>query len=199
MPRSGMTTLIATLRQLTNAGSAEAALGSTTFYTDDHLQAELDRTQRLWRRVPLQSVPVLVNGAYEYYDYRIPPELGTSIESAASDSGWSVKDGLGTLQGTALYTVNHYARTLTFEADQHAARYYLDARTYDLNRAAAAIWRQKAGFAASRVDWQSDNHRISAAQEYEHCLRMVAHFESLSGASQGRFVRTDERLIDDLT
>ena len=194
MPRSGLSTLIATLRQLTNAGTAEATLGSITYFTDDHLQAELDRTQRTWRRIPLHSVPVLVNGAYEYYDYRIPSELGASIESAAADSGWAVKDGTGTTQGTASYTVNYDARNVTFTADQHGAAYYLDCRTYDLNRAAAAVWRSKAGFCASNVDWQSDNHRLSAAQEHEHCLRMVAHFESLAGAQHGRFVRTDESL-----
>jgi hypothetical protein len=187
-----MTTLIATLRQLTNAGTAEATLGSTTYFSNDHLQAELDRTQRIWRRVPLESIPVLVNGAYEYYDYRIPSEIGTALEAAATDSGWALKDGIGTTQGTALYAVNHDARNITFNADQHGATYYLDCRTYDLNHAAAAVWRQKAGFVSANVDWQSDNHRINAAQEYEHCLRMVAHFEVLAGAQQGRFVRADE-------
>jgi hypothetical protein len=192
MPRTGLSTLIATLRQLTHAGTADVTLNAITYFTDDHLQTELDRTQRTWRRVPLQSAPVLVNGGYEYYDYQFPAELGSSFESAATDSGWAVKDGTGATQGTASYTTNYAARNVTFSTDQHGAAYYLDCRTYDLNYAAAAVWRQKAGFCASNVDWQSDNHHISAAQEYEHCLRMVAHFESLAGATQGRFVRADE-------
>jgi hypothetical protein len=192
MPRSGMTTLIALTRHLTNAGTAEATLGSVTYFTDDHMQAELDRTARVWRRVPLERLPVLIDGAYQYFDYAIPPQIGAHFEEAGADSGWALKDGTGATIGTALYTVNHAARRLSFSSDQGGSLYYLDARSYDPHRAAAAIWRHKAGFAAARVDWESDNHHIQAAQEYEHCLRMAAHYDALAGATTGRFFRADE-------
>jgi hypothetical protein len=192
MARTGMTTLIGQLRQLTNAGTADATINTTTYYSDDHLQTELDRTQRTYRRIALRSVPTLTNGAYEYYDYLIPIEIGYAFEEAATDSGWAVKDGTGATLGTALYAVNYTARKLTFSADQHGSIHYLDARSYDLNRAAAAVWRHKAGFASANVNWQSDNHRIEAAQELQHCLRMADTFDALAGARSARFERDDE-------
>lgn len=192
MPRTGMTALIAHLRHLTNAGTADHTLGTATFYNDDHLQAALDRTAQTWRRVPLTALPTLVNGASQTYDYSIPAEIGTSFEAPAADSGWALKDGLGTTIGTALYSLNAEAHRLSFSADQLGAAYYLDARSYDPHRAAAAIWREKAAFAATRVDWESDNHRIQAAQEHAHCLRMAEHFDALAGARAGRFARADE-------
>jgi hypothetical protein len=61
-----------------------------------------------------------------------------------------------------------------------------------LNEAAATVWRQKAATVASRVDWHSDNHNISASQEYEHCLKMAEHYNTLSGPMVGEFMRMDE-------
>lgn len=192
MPRTGMTALIVHLRALCNAGTADHTLGTVTYYSDDHLQAALDRTAQTWRRVPLITLPVLVNGASQTYEYAIPAEIGAFFELPATDSGWALKDGVGATIGTALYSVNADARRLSFSADQLGAGYYLDARTYEPYRAASAIWREKAGFVAARVDWESDNHRIQAAQEHAHCLRMAAHFDALAGAQTGRFVRDDE-------
>jgi hypothetical protein len=88
--------------------------------------------------------------------------------------------------------VNTAARRITFDADTGNATYYLDVRTYSLYDAAADVWQMKAAFVHDAVDWQSDNHTVSAEQEYQHCLEMARQFRNRAGARVARMVRTDE-------
>lgn len=190
--RTGMATIISDLRQKTNAGTADYTLGATTFWQDSQLQAELDKTQQTWRSVPLNKVPTLVNGTYEYYDYFVPAEMTGELEENAVDSGWAVKDSTGGTVSAANYAVNYQAKRITFSANTQGSALYLDARTYNTNKAAANVWRMKASAVSANVDWQSDNHRVSASQESANCLRMASYFDELAGSSTGRFVRVDE-------
>ena len=45
--RTGMTNLVARVRALTGAGTAEYTAGSVTYWTDDHLQTILDSNNGL--------------------------------------------------------------------------------------------------------------------------------------------------------
>jgi len=190
--RAGMATLISNLRQKTNAGSADATINGVTYWTDDQLQAQLDRQQQTWHYVRLNADPVLTNSLYEWYDYLVPPEVMGELEENAADSGWCVRDSAGGSVSASNYSVNYPARRITFSANTHGSILYLDARSYNVNAAAAEMWRMKASIASTKVDWQSDNHRVSSSQESANYLRMADYYESLSGSRTGRFVRTDE-------
>lgn len=192
MARAGMTTLISSLRQKTNAGTADYTLGAITFWSDAQLQAELDKQQQTWRYVRLNSSPVLVSGTYEYYDYLVPLELTGELEENAADSGWCVRDSAGGSISSSGYSVNYQAKKVTFTANQQGSVYYLDARSYNVNAAAAEVWRMKASIAATNVDWKSDNHQVSSSQEYEHCIRMAEFYDAEAGSRYGRFMRADE-------
>lgn len=191
--RAGMATLIADLRALCNAGSADQVIGGVTYWTDDQLQAELDRARFSVRRLSLESDPVYVAGDYQYFDYSIPAEIGRfEYDSSGSvEDGWRLTDSSGA-ETSESYTVNESARVITFASDQASAAYYLDCRAYDLEAAAAAVWTAKAGFAASNVDWAIDNQRISASQEISHCQSMAAAFRAVGGLNVIPLFRSDE-------
>ncbi|MBE7512563.1 MAG: hypothetical protein HS103_07090 [Anaerolineales bacterium] len=181
MPRSGMATVIAQLRLLTNTTPTDVTLAGVPYWTDDQLQAELDRMATVHSRLGLIAVtppPVTV--------YRIP--LSDPLEEAGTDSGFAVRDRRGAVVNPALYAVNYAARRITFLSETGGARYVLDCRVYNLHRAAAAVWAQKAALAAAKLDWEAEGRGVRAAQEHAHCLRMVDHHERLAGIVVGRFV-----------
>lgn len=185
------------LRLLTNAGTADFSPNGVSYWTDDQLQAELDRTQLYITQVELLPVPIMVTGSFQYKDYLIPDIIGLDLERVASDSPWSVKDSAGATIGTALYTVNYDSRRLTFTTDQQNQPRYLDVCSYNLNLASAQVWEEKASLVARRIDWKTDGHDIKASQEIDHCLKMAKRFriKAGAGASVGKFVRTDENPV----
>jgi len=196
MARTGMTNLITELRTMTNAGNEDYQIAGTYYFDDDQLQAELDKTQVYAVAVPLTPIPIPAAGATSYTHYTWPAEIGVWIEDYAGNttSGWAVKDSVGNTQGTTLYSANIQARRITFVSDTAGSAYMLEARYYDLNKAAANVWRWKAAHVANKVDWQSDNHRISASQEVKACLDMAKFYQSQSGISTGQLIRSDENM-----
>lgn len=192
MARSGMTDLIQQLRAATNAGIDDATVAGETYWSDDHLQSELDRYQTYWRGAALTALPITTSGTVQYFDYLIPDGIGRYIEQNATGSGWAVKDSVGNTIGTALYSVNYDTRRVSFASTTGGSALYLDACSYALNRAAANVWRRKAGMAYQSIDWAGDNHDIKGSQEYAHCLEMAAFYESQGGVQVGWLTRTDE-------
>lgn len=193
MARLGMTDVIQQLRVATNASTDDAVVAGETYWSDDHLQSELDRYQTYWRTVTLQPLPITsTGGTLQYFDYLIPEPIGKYIEQNATGSGWAIRDSVGNSIGTASYSVNYDARRVTFTTNTAGTSYYLDVRSYALNRAAANVWKRKAALAYQQVDWQSDNHRITASQEYTHCMEMSAYYESQGDIQVGFLTRQDE-------
>ena len=194
--RASMAGLIRELREMTAAGTADYTVAGQSYFSDDHLQTDLDNTQVLGRLVPLEPIFTPAAGAFQWFDYHIPDGIGPWIEDYTSGTalaGWAVRDGSGNPLGTALYTANLDAQKITFSADQQGQIRYLDCTAYDLNAAAAQVWRRKAALEQKSVDWQSDNHKIAANQRFEHCLKMAEHYERQgAGISQSLLVRTDE-------
>lgn len=193
--RAGMANLILRLRSMCSAGTADYTVNGTAYWTDDQMQNYLDRYRSTLKRLPLEAEEDYSNGAYTFTDYPIPAHLGNFEESGVS-SGWALRDSAGV--SAPSYTVDYNAGRITFAADTTGITYYLDCRVYDLNRAAADVWEEKAAVVASNVNWQSDNHRIDAGSEYEHCIKMAAKFRSAAGVSTARFVRSDEVVRTDL-
>jgi len=192
--RAGMANLILRLRGLTNTTSSDYTLGATTYWSDDQLQDILDATRKDWRGVPLEAMPELgTTGSYEYYDYRIPVEIGRDFEEAGASSIFAVKETGGAIVSSGTYTVNYRAGILRFTVDQDAAFYTIDVRTFSLNSAAREVWEQKAGHCVANVTWKSDNHAVNASEEYDHCMAMAERFRKLgSGWQVVTIVRSDE-------
>lgn len=189
MAREGMATLIRRLRAMTGAGDADHTIGQVTYWSDDQLQEALDATQHTLLGERLAPLHIVEGGAVRTYAYGFP--FGRHFEEDAPDSGWAVKDSRG--QTVTGYSVDYAARRITFPADQRGAAYFLDARTYNLAAAAAAVWEQKAAFAAGRLDWWADDRYVRGGQEYQHCMAMAAHCRRLAGPKVTRLARVDSR------
>jgi len=193
-PRAGVVNLLRTLRGITDAGSGDYVLAGETYWSDRQLQDQLDAQRKDWRRVALIAQPELgSDGAYDYFDYKIPLEIGVNFEEAGTGSIWAVKTTAGAVISTSDYAVNYPAGVIRFTADQAGASFYLDCRTFNLNAAARAIWEMKAAHAAAGVQWRTDNHQVNAEQEYEHCMQQAERFRKLgAGIRMITMRRTDE-------
>ncbi len=188
--RLGLLPLIAKLRALCAVGDADLTVGALTYWTDDLLQSELDATRQTFVSVPLIALPRFEAGAYRYFEYAFPTQIGIWLEEAAAESGFAVRDGFGMALSSG-FQVNYRARLITFEEDQEGAPFTLDARSYDLYSAAASVWEQKAAFAAAQVDW-SGTHGLKSSQTYTHCTTQAERFRQLSGVRTAEFRRADE-------
>lgn len=188
MARDGMANLIALVRQHANVGTADATIGGVAYWTDDQIQAMLDRTQV--RRYACDLVYLDDSET----DYRLPASSAW-IERAGSASGWQVYNSAGSAVGTADYSVNYDAGIITFPTAQNGAGYTLDFREYELYGVVADVWEQKAGTVAQQVNWSSDNHRVEAGKKADMALEMARKYRAMAGGGGvvfARRVRVDE-------
>lgn len=188
MARSGLSTLLLRLRELTATGYSDYAINNVAYWTDDQLQVFLDRYRTPWRYVALTPHPDYIGGVYSYTDYHLP-SWATHLEESA---GFRITTADGTAISSSLYTVNFEAGIVTFTTDQANVSRFADFRSYDLNRAAADVWEAKAAHIAERVDFRTDNHQMSASQYYEHCVRQSQRLRGMGGVGFAIFRRVDE-------
>lgn len=197
MARIGMQSLIQELRRLCNVGTADYTItgqaGTVAYWSDDSLQAHLDRHRRTLRHVALDAQPDFVDGQTVWTEYQLPV-WAKHLEQYAEDAsaGFRLYDSKGSAIGTADYAINYAAGVVQFSSDQAQAVRYVDFRSYDLNRAAADVWQAKAAHIAQQVTWASDNHQIQQSDALNHCLIMAQQFKALAGPSNTTMQRMDE-------
>ena len=183
MARTGMTDLIATLRGMTESGTADWTLGTVSFWSDNHVQDVLDLHRKDYVFQELMPYPTQGSGGTVLYNqYRAP--VGNFEQTTGGTAIFYVQDGTGANVGTALYSVDYVRGVVTFASNTRGTSYFLTGSSYDLNAAAADIWNRKAShYAASAFNFSTDNHSVSREAIHQHCMQMAAKFESLSGDS----------------
>lgn len=184
--RTGMQTLVDTVRGYTNAGTAEWTAGTVTYWDDTELQRALDRHKAEHIHAYLDPVLSYSGGSVIYLQYRA--ELG-NIESGSAV--FKVEDVSGTVTG---YTFDSARGVATFTVDQAGKSYWWSGFEYDLNATAADIWRVKASHAAELVDWSTDGHNVKRSQQVKACLDMAAFYQSRSsteGVTTAKITRDD--------
>ncbi len=179
MARDTMSDLITALRAMTNAGTVDFTLAGTSYFTDDQMQGYLD-----YRRIEVVDktyAPIgeYVNGATQYTRY---PLNATDWEGGTV---LAVKDTTGTAYGTALYTVDAARGWITFVSDTGGSLIMVNGRRYDMNAAAADVWRRKASFYAEGVDFSTDNHSIKRGHLAASALSMARQYEGISETLTG--------------
>ena len=161
--RTGMTSLIQRVRDLTSTGTADYTVGATAYWTDDQIQAALDRTRADVLDEPLSTVPTVNSGGT--VEYTIYESMWRNLETTTGGTAIHyLRDGTGARVGTALFTADYDRGRYTFAASTGGSTLYLNARTYDLWGAAADIWRQKAAHVADRFDFTADGASFKASQ-----------------------------------
>ena len=191
MARSGMQTLIDTVRGFTNTSPDEWEVTSdssiVTYWDDEEIQRVLDRHKREYIHALLDAQPTYESGSSVFKQYL----LGTgNVESGTAV--FKIEDTAGTVSG---YTVDYARGIVTFSTDQSGKSFYWSGFAYDLDAAAADIWRMKASHVAGLVDFSTDGHSVKRSQQAQAYLNMAGYYQNRS-ASEG--VTTSKIVRDDL-
>jgi hypothetical protein len=179
-----MAELIAELRALTDTGTTDYTVGAESYWSDDHLQTALDRRRVDYKFVELACAEGYTGGAAVYTDYPLP---GRWIERDVD-----VLDFQGNAYGTALYTLDYDRPAVVFIASTGGSAVYVNAQSYDLYRAAADIWRQKAGHLARRYDVKTDNQGLTRSQLMKQALEMAQLYAGQAAPQSIAMFRGDE-------
>lgn len=173
--RDGMASIIADLRGMTNAGTADYSIGAVTYWTDTHIQNAADRHAEDFFRIDVSPQLEYSGGAITYLRYYLPVE-----GDYESGTAFLVENGAGSAIGTALYTLDPLRRVVTFAADTDGEVYYFTGRRIDMNAAASDIWQIKASYYANKFDFSTDNHSVKYSQVAAQCLKMAEKYASMS-------------------
>jgi hypothetical protein len=194
--RSGMATLISRVRGNCAAGTADHTLGATSYWTDDQIQEVLDGHREDLRRHPLTPMARYGdNNVLQYFDYwwKRGGASSNNVEEASSGTTvWRVYDGNGSVIAGAEYSVNYSAGKITFLADRLGTAYLLDYSRYDIERASADVWEQKASFYADQFDISTDNHSLKRSQKYDHAMAQAAMWRKRARPMVTTMYRSDE-------
>jgi hypothetical protein len=144
----------------------------TAVWTNDQMQDVLDQRKLEvygelleYERTPIGS------GTYVYTRYR--SRWGDLEEATSGTAYFRIFDSAGSQRGTAAYTADYLRGVFDFAADQMGTELYLIAWSYDLNGAAADLWRQRAGKVASYYDVKADGHSLSRSQWRKACIEQA--------------------------
>jgi len=187
--RANMDDLIQKLRVFTNAGTADFTVSSTTYWSDDQLQDELDKTQKKVNYQAMQAIPTYgIGGTVTYTVYQtgladwekspvIQDEGGTTLTAGTATANYSFDDNIG---------------VVTFVSDTEGKTRYITGNVYNVEMAAAKVWEQKAALYATQFDFSTDNHSIKKSQVILQCKEMARYYQSRAGVIQVEMVRSDD-------
>lgn len=180
--RAGLVDLITDLRSLGNVGSNDFQVDGFPQFSDGRLQDILDNYRQDHFRVEMEPVDSYSGGTVVYKDYYLGKQYVE--QTTGGTSIFYVEDTAGSIVGTAQYTADYRRGKLTFGSDTGGSTLYWYGRSYDLNRAAAEIWRRKAAYYGNQFDFSTDNHSVKRSTLYRQCLEMATFYEARAGEAQ---------------
>jgi len=161
----------------------------TAVWDDDAAQEILDRRRAdIWKEM-LTPQPSLEDGETVYKVFLSNYENFEEIASGTTI--WRVYDADGSTIGTADYTPDYIRGIITFSADQEGSTRYLDARSYDLDGAAADAWRERAAKVSSFYSFRAGENQMSRSDWFKHCTAMAAFYAARSRPAVVEMVRSD--------
>ena len=174
--RTGMTDLINDLRGLTDAGNDDYTIGTVTYWSDVALQGVLDKHRADFYEQAMQPAGSMVGGTVQYYRY------DTGIKNQESGTAiFKVQDVLGNNYSGTAYGADYTQGVITWNSNTLGSSIYLTGRTYDLNAAAADVWRHKAANVAKAYDFSTDNHRMNRSQLMAQFFQMADYYARQAG------------------
>ena len=187
--RAGMADLIAELRGMTDTSYEDFTVAGVYYWSDKQLQDRLDRYREDFVEEGLSAVQQTRNGTTYYLEYR--SQYGNLEDVASGTSVFKLDDAAGTNQGTSLWTADYRRGVVTFSADTLGSSMFLTGRSYDLNAAAADVWRYKAANAAKMYSFSAGGQNFTRSQFYEHCRQMMNYYEGLAAPTNISLYRGD--------
>ena len=187
--RTTMSDLIQKLRVYTNAGANDFTVNTTTYWSDEQLQDELDKTQKKVNYQTMQAIPTYgVGGTATYTRYQtgladwekspiIQNEGGTTLTAGTATGNYAFDDNIG---------------VVTFVDDTEGFTRYITGYVYNVEMAAAKVWEQKGALYATQFDFSTDNHSVKKSQVLVQCRDMARYYQSRAGVIQVEMVRSDD-------
>ena len=194
--RAGMVDIVNEVRSLIASGPADYTIAGNPYWTDAQIQAELDKEYEYIINQPMEAVGTYgTTGTWSYFTYYVGAEWLEQTDGGTAT--FYVQGAMGVLIPSADYDVDYQNGIVTFDANTLGQVRTVTCYSYDVNAAAAKIWRKKAQYYHSAVDFSTDNHSIKREQIYKHCLEQAQYFESMSedANESADLVRSDD-LID---
>jgi hypothetical protein len=169
---------------MANVGTAEFVSGGVTRFTDDQLQAILDKYARQYTEWPLMADPDNISGTLVYKRYTLPPYRFE--EDTSGTTVWRLTNSSGSAFGTAAYSVNYALSEVTMASDTDGSALYITARAYSLAMAASDVWRWKASYYADQFDVKTDNHDLKRSQKIKQAQDMARFYANEAVAERIR-------------
>jgi len=177
--RTGMTRIIARLREYGVVAEIEGQEWEVgiTLWSDEHLQVLLDTHRLDFGDILLIPRPVTISSQATYLRYDIPKaQRSRDCEQATTAGVFDIVDITGT-EASGSYTIYYDAGYVEFVEDTGGTSYYVrNLRRYNLDAAAADVWRTKAARRTRMISIKAGSHTLREDQEYKHCMEMVRHF-----------------------
>lgn len=111
-------------------------------------------------------------------------------ESATGTAAFRLYDANGSAISSG-WSADYLRGVFTFTADQKGSARYVDARSYDLNMAAADGWRELMASKAGLYKFTADGATYERQQWFEHCRQMATYYDGLSKPSFSLMTRGD--------
>jgi len=184
--RATMSDLLQDLRAMTDASSNDYTVAGQPYWTDIQLQNILDQRRISMKFTQLDVIPDYSGGSYTYTEYRIPLR---NVEGGTASM--RVMDAGGVEIAAAGYTFDRARSVIVFTTDQAAASRFITANSYNLEMAAADVWKRKASHYATAYDISTDNHSLKRSQLVAQCREQARYYESMGGASSVTMERGD--------
>ena len=186
MARSTMADLITLLRGMCDAGTADYTVASTAHWSDDQLEDALERHRFDAFNEEMTAQDEYTGGSVIYKSYYHPRrnfEGGTALK---------VLDVNGDAVSSSLYTADPLRGVIVFASNTAGASYYLSGACYDVESAAADVWRRKAAHYAQAYNISTDNQRLDRGQMIQAALQMAQIYDGQARPGNILIVRGDE-------
>jgi hypothetical protein len=184
--RAGMTDLIESTRGMCDVGYADYTIGTTSYWNDDVVQKVLDRHRNDIKHMDIEpETTYLASGTIQFKDYYI------GYGNLESGTAFWLEDATGADIGGTAYGVDYDRGLVSFNYDTLGSSVFVNTRAFDLNAAAADIWRHKAANTAKMYSFSAGGQSLQRGQFMQNCIQMATYYEGLAAPTNISLYRSD--------
>ena len=199
--RAGVDYIIAEVRRITGAGTAEYDLvdqsGATvTFYTDEQIERILDsRRIRLARHQLLYEPELNTGGTTVYKHAKVGFGWVEDETAGGANNDMNITDNVGALIGTADYSFSPEDGYIEFSADQKGSSRFITSWVHNPYKGAVDVLTSWLNELVKLPDFQTDNMRVWRSNRADAIRRQIEDLKEMAGMAPymqtNTFTRTD--------
>lgn len=178
--RTSVDYIIAEVRRLTGAGTAEYTVDSTSYFTDEQIERILDsRRERLARHEVIYEPQLSEGGGTTVYKNA---RIGFAwVEDSSSTADFMITDSQGSIIGTTSYTFSPEDGFIQFTADQQGSSRYVTAWVHNPYKAAVDVLTSWASELARQPDFATDNMRVWRSKKHDAVQKQLETLKAMAG------------------